>query len=87
MVSNFRPDANIIAICPYEKIARQLNLFWGVHTLILEQLDNVDEMILGCESLLKEKKIIKRKQKFVFIAGIPIGIPGSTNLLKVHRID
>ena len=30
MVSNFRPDANIVAICPYEKVARQLNIFWGV---------------------------------------------------------
>mgnify|MGYP000459232946 CR=1 FL=1 len=39
MVSNFRPDANIIAICPYQKIARQLNLFWGVRTLILEMAE------------------------------------------------
>ena len=87
MVSNFRPDANIIAICPYEKIANQLNLFWGVHTLILEQLDSVDHMIKGCQKLLKDKKIIKRNQKFVFIAGIPVGTSGSTNLLKVHKAD
>ena len=87
MVSNFRPDANIVAICPYEKIARKLNLFWGVHTLILEQLDNVDDMIFGCQNLLKKQKIIKKKQKFVFIAGIPVGTPGSTNLLKVHKVD
>ena len=87
MVSNFRPDADIIAICPYKKIANQLNLFWGVHTLILEQLDNVDDMIDGCQELLKEKKIVKKKQKFVFIAGIPVGTPGSTNLLKVHEVD
>ena len=86
MVSNFRPDANIIAICPYEKIARRLNLFWGVHTLILDQLDNVDDMISGCQNLLKKQKIIKKKQKFVFIAGIPVGTPGSTNLLKVHEV-
>ena len=87
MVSNFRPDANIIAICPYEKVANQLNLFWGVHTLILEQLDNIDDMIDGCEKLLKEKKIIKKNQKFVFIAGVPVGTPGSTNLLKVHEVS
>ena len=87
MVSNFRPDANIIAICPYKKIANQLNLFWGVHTLILKQLDNIDNMIEGCQQLLKDRKIIKKKQKFVFIAGIPVGIPGSTNLLKVHEVD
>ena len=87
MVSNFRPDANIIAICPYEKIANQLNLFWGVHTLILEQLDSVDGMIEGCQRLLKDRKIIKKKQKFVFIAGVPVGMPGSTNLLKVHEVS
>ncbi len=86
MVSNFRPDANIVAICPYEEIARRLNLFWGVHALILDQLDNVDDMIAGCEKLLKEEKIIKKKQKFVFVAGIPVGMPGSTNLLKVHKV-
>jgi len=86
MVSNFRPDANIIAICPYEEIANQLNLFWGVHTLILDQLNNVDDMIDGCERLLKDNKIVKKKQKFVFIAGVPVGTPGSTNLLKVHEV-
>ena len=68
-------------------IANQLNLFWGVHTLILEQLDSVDGMIEGCQRLLRDRKIIKKKQKFVFIAGIPVGIPGSTNLLKVHEIN
>ena len=87
MVSNFRPDANIVAICPYDKIARRLNLFWGVHTLMLDQLNNIDDMIAGCQSLLKKHKIIKKKQKFVFIAGIPIGTPGSTNILKVHEVD
>ena len=87
MVSNFRPDANIVAICPYEKVARQLNLFWGVHTLILDQLDNIDDMIEGCQNLLKEKKIIKKNQKFVFIAGVTVGTPGSTNLLKVHEVN
>jgi len=86
MVSNFRPDANIVAICPYDKVARQLNLFWGVHTLILEQLNNIDDMVDGCEVLLKGQKIIKKKQKFVFIAGVPVGTPGSTNLLKVHEV-
>ena len=86
MVSNFRPDANIVAICPYNKVARQLNLFWGVHTLILDQLNNIDDMVDGCEVLLKGQKIIKKKQKFVFIAGVPIGMPGSTNLLKVHEV-
>ncbi|MBI90242.1 MAG: pyruvate kinase [Candidatus Marinimicrobia bacterium] len=87
MVSNFRADANIVAICPYEKIANQLNIFWGVNTLILNQMDNVDDMVLGCQKLLKDKKMIKKKQKFVFIAGVPVGVPGSTNLLKVHEVE
>ena len=87
MVSNFRPDANIVAVCPYDKIARRLNLFWGVHTLILDQLDSVDDMISGCQALLKNQKIIKKNQKFVFIAGVPIGMPGSTNILKVHEVE
>ena len=87
MVSNFRPDANIVAVCPYDKIARRLNLFWGVHTLILDQLDSVDDMISGCQTLLKNQKIIKKNQKFVFIAGVPIGMPGSTNILKVHEVE
>jgi len=87
MMSNFRPDADIIAITPYEKIEKKLNLFWGVNTLIVDQLNSIDEMILECQKLLKEKKIIRKKQKFVFIAGIPVGISGSTNLLKVHEVD
>ena len=87
MVSNFRPDANIVAVCPYDKIARRLNLFWGVHTLILDQLDSVDDMISGCQTLLKNQKLIKKNQKFVFIAGVPIGMPGSTNILKVHEVE
>ncbi len=49
-------------------------------------LDNIDDMIDGCQNLLKKQNIIKRKQKFIFIAGVPVGTPGSTNMLKVHEV-
>ena len=86
-LSNFRPNANIIAISPNKKICGELSLYWGVNTLLINQRPTIDEMLLDAEELLLKESLVRRGQKFIFTAGVPVGISGSTNLLKVHQVE
>jgi pyruvate kinase len=86
-LSNFRPNATIIAISPNEKLCGELSLYWGVKTFTMKQKSNIDEMLKLAEELLLREGYVRRGQKFIFTAGVPVGISGSTNLLKVHQVD
>ena len=44
-------------------------------------------MLLDAEELLLKESLVRRGQKFIFTAGVPVGISGSTNLLKVHQVE
>jgi len=86
-LSNFRPNATIIAISPYEKLCGELSLYWGVKTFTMKQKSSIDEMLKLAEELLLREGYVRKGQKFIFTAGLPVGISGSTNLLKVHQVD
>ena len=47
----------------------------------------VDEMLKDAEELLLNEGLVRKGQKFIFTAGVPVGISGSTNLLKVHQVE
>ncbi len=85
-LSNFRPNATIIALSPYERLCGELSLFWGVKTFTIKQKSTIDEMLKVAEELLLREGYVRKGQKFIFTAGVPVGISGSTNLLKVHKV-
>jgi len=86
-LSNFRPNASIIAISPNKKLCGELSLYWGVNTFFINQKSTIDEMLKDAEELLLNDGLVKKGQKFIFTAGVPVGISGSTNLLKVHQVE
>ena len=86
-LSNFRPNASIIAISPNEKLCGELSLYWGVTTFPIDQKLTIDEMLKDAEELLLNEGLVRKGQKFIFTAGVPVGISGSTNLLKVHQVE
>ena len=85
-VARFRPRANIIAFSPSMEVCRQLQLVWGVRALVIDELQSTDEMVANAEQLLLEHGLISKGDYFVFTAGVPIGMAGTTNLLKVHQV-
>ena len=86
-LSNFRPNASIIAISPNKKLCGELSLYWGVNTFFINQKSTIDEMLKDAEELLLNEGLVRKGQKFIFTAGVPVGISGSTNLLKVHQVE
>lgn len=87
IVSKYRPQCPIIAVTPYEKVARRLCLSWGVFPLIAEKAQSTDELIEKSIELVKREGFVNTGDLVVMAAGIPINDIGSTNMMKVHIVE
>lgn len=87
MVSKFRPNCPIIATTNNEKVMRQLGLSWGVYTVKSEKAINTDEVIENSIDAAKNANYINNGELVVVTAGVPVGVSGTTNLIKVHVIS
>lgn len=86
-IAKFRPHAPIIASTPFEKIKNQLSLEWGVTPIKVENHEDTDAILeTSIESAL-ERDLIEPGDTVVLTAGVPVGIAGSTNLLKVETVS
>lgn len=86
MVSKYRPKAPIVAATPNKKVSRELNLSFGVYPVIVEPTDSTDEMIQHSVDRALEAGLIGSGDLVVITAGIPVGVAGTTNLIKVHVV-
>jgi pyruvate kinase len=86
LVSRCRPPVTIYAITPHDTTARQLSISYGVVPMLAPDVSNTDEMMAQMDRILVEKGILKKGELVVFVAGQPVGRPGSTNLMKLHRL-
>lgn len=86
MVSRFRPKCTIVGFSSNPVVCRQLNLTWGVKPVFIEEASNSDELLTIAEKKALELGYIEKGDKVVFTAGVPIGTPGMTNLLKAVEV-
>jgi pyruvate kinase len=86
LIARFRPPVPIYAFTPSEAVARQLNIVFGVRSVIAPQTTSTDDMMMQMDRILIERGWLKPRDSVVFVAGQPIGRPGTTNLLKLHRV-
>ncbi|MGL4912425.1 MAG: pyruvate kinase [Romboutsia sp.] len=87
MVSKFRPKCPIIATSNNEKAMRQLALTWGVYTVKASDSKNTDEVIENSIEAAKNSNYINNGELVVITAGVPVGVSGTTNLIKVQVIS
>lgn len=80
----FRPDATIYALCPHWDICRELNLIWGIIPVHVNEFKSTDNMLVQSSAILKQRGFLKEGEIFILTAGVPVGISGSTNMLKIH---
>ena len=85
-VSRLRPNMRIIAATYDESVMRKLALSWGVYPVISEMCDSTDEVIDKSIKAALEENLVKQGDLIVITAGVPAGIGGTTNLIKVHTI-
>ncbi|MCI8862761.1 MAG: pyruvate kinase [Lachnospiraceae bacterium] len=84
MISRYRPSCTIIGCCMDDYVCRQLNLYWGVEPLLLEREDNAETLFNRAVEAAEQAKLVMRGDLTVLTAGVPLGITGTTNLIKVQ---
>ena len=86
LISQERPGVPIIALTPFEMVQRRLGLSWGVSARLVGKVQSTDEMIEEVESALLADGTVREGDVVVIISGSPMGVRGTTNLLRLHRI-
>ncbi len=87
MISKHRPQCTIISCTTDERVWRQTNLSWGIEPLMCEEKDNSDELFNHAVEVSRENGLVESGDTVVITAGIPLGISGTTNMLKVDQIQ
>ncbi len=85
-VSKYRPRVPVLAISPDEAVCGRLLLHWGIHPLRVARLTHVSDLFATGVRLTKELGLASPGDLIVITGGIPIGVSGSTNLLKVEVV-
>ena len=86
LVSQFHPGTPIIACVVEETVRRQLALSWGIMPLQMPYARNTDELISMATEVAQKAGLIKAGDVVVLTAGLPVGVPGTTNMIKVHLV-
>lgn len=86
-VSKFRPSVPIIAIVSNLKTTHQLSLTWGVTAIENSKVTTIQDLIDVGQIEMKKLINIEKDDKFVIVAGVPMNQKGSTNLLRVERVN
>ncbi len=86
-VSRYRPRSPVLALTPYSDIRRRLTLYWGTIPVIVAQLESGEDFFeIGEEQARKVPGVVSG-DSIVLVAGLPMGVQGSTNLLRVISLE
>ena len=86
-VSRYRPKAPVIAITSDEAVCRQLALSWGVRPFVVPEANNLGELFSRGASIARRSGVARKGDMVVITGGAPVGVPGTTNLVKVQRVE
>ncbi|WP_193188809.1 pyruvate kinase [Nisaea sediminum] len=84
--SRERPAVPILCVTANERTARRLAMAWGVHAVHVEQEQRFSAVVKRAVEVAKSEEFGQAGEKIVITAGVPMGTPGSTNVLRVERI-
>ncbi len=86
MISRYRPECDIIGCSTYPAVCRQLNLSWGVTPILIAEEQETFELFENAVKVIVDAGYLKTDDLAVITAGVPLGISGMTNMIKVHRV-
>lgn len=87
MISKFRPNVPIVATTSSEKVARKMALVWGITPMVINNLKDIGDIFEESKTKALEKSFIEYGDLIVLTAGVPVGISGSTNMLRVDVVS
>ena len=86
LLSRCRPDTPIVACVLDEKVQRQLNIHWGITPLVMPYAHSTDELISMSVECACKAGLVHAGNMAVVTAGVPVGVSGTTNMIKVHLV-
>lgn len=86
-LSKFRPSCMIIGCTPSETVLRQMSMSWGVYPVLMDEKESTDELFDSAVKAAKAAGYISKGDVVVLTAGIPLGVAGTTNMLKVDEAE
>ena len=86
LLSKYRPQQPIIACVMKEQVQRQLSLSWGITSLMMPLAHSTDELIEMSTALAEKNGYLHNGELAVVTAGVPVGVSGTTNMIKIHMV-
>jgi len=84
-VSRNRPPTPVLAITPNTRAERQLTVAWGVVTYLTDDVHDTEEMVVTATRAITDTQLLEPGDRYVITAGVPFGMRGTTNLIRVER--
>ncbi|WP_074381525.1 pyruvate kinase [Bartonella doshiae] len=85
--SRERPNIPIIALSPIVETARRLALVWGLHCVVTEDARDLEDMVDRAAAIAFQEGFCRTGEQFLVTAGVPLGTPGATNLLRIASVS
>ena len=85
-VSRERPEVPIIALTPSERTGRRLSIGWGLHCVLTQDAKDQDDMVSRACRIAVDENFARHGDRIIITAGIPLGTPGKTNMLRIAAI-
>ena len=85
-IARERIPANILVMTAKQSTARRLGLTWGVHAVHTRDISSFEEMVAKSKRMALWHRVAEPGDRLVVMAGVPFGVPGSTNVLHVVRV-
>lgn len=86
MISRYQPGCQIIGCTVDDTVYRQLSLLWGVKPLLIDKKDNTEKLFEAAVEASKNAGLIHEGERVVLTAGVPLGIAGKTNMIRVVEV-
>ena len=86
MLAKYRPESDIISCATTEKVCRQLSLTWGVTPIVIKEEKEVFNLFDKAIQAAVKMKLLQTGDLTVITSGVPIGVSGTTNMMKVQVV-
>ena len=86
-ISRYKPGCPIVGCTVKDRVARQLNLLWGVTPLYMEEAESAEELFRNAVKLAEAEGFVKKGDIVVITAGVPLSVAGNTNMIRVVEVE
>ena len=86
LVSRFHPGTPIVACLLDQRVRRQMALYWGVEPIMMPYVNSTDELVSQAVECTEAAGLVRRGDLVVVTAGVPVGVSGTTNMIRVQQV-